>query len=106
MKNTPANDNQEKLKEALRAYHVALTLDIDAFLWIHSELERIWKALIIFVSKDPDNAYYWQMQNLLAELDFIVGESGEFASQSQNDLKEIEKEAGKDEQDTVNSGDG
>lgn len=102
MKNTPANDDLGKLKDALRAYHVALSLDIDAFLWINAELERIWKALITCA----DNPDYWKTQNVLAELYYVVSEAKEFATDTQNDMCQIEKEAREDEQDTINSGDG
>ena len=99
MNSMPDNNDLVKVKDTLKAYHVALTMDVDAFLWINAELERIWKALVI-VSNSPD---YWTFQRLLSELSNIVTESKEFASQAQNDLVQIEKEAVNNEKDPVDS---
>ena len=84
------------------SYHKILSLDVDAFLWISVELERIWETLII-AANNPD---YEAIQRIAAEMYCIVDESKQFAVQSMHDLEMLEKEAGGNEQDPINSGDG
>lgn len=83
-------------------YRSALSMDVDAFIWISTELARIWEALII-AANDPD---FEAIHRIAADMYCVVDESKEFAVQSQQDLETLEKEAGNNEQDPVNTGDG
>jgi len=89
-------------EDKMAAYHVALSMDIDAFLWITNELNRIWEALVL-CANDPE---YFKIHHIAAELSYIADESKNFAADTQNDLVEIEREAKDCEQDTLNSGNG
>lgn len=83
-------------------YRSALSMDVDAFIWISTELARIWQALII-EANDPDSE---RLQRIAADMYSVVDEAKEFVVQSQQDLETLEKEASNHEQDPINSGDG
>ena len=84
------------------SYRSALSMDVDAFIWISTELARIWQALII-EANDPDLE---RLQRIAADMYCVVDEAKEFAVQSLQDLETLEKEAGNYEQDPINAGDG
>lgn len=102
MKKTTAAAEQHLEAEDQLTYHNALRMDVDAFLWIHAELDRVCTALFVNAD-DPDPN---TIKNLAADLYCVVDESKAFADQTQEDLETLEKEAGNYEQDLINSGDG
>jgi hypothetical protein len=89
-------------EDKMAAYHVALSMDIDAFLWITNELKRIWEELVL-CANNPD---FFRIHQIAADLSYVVDESNFFATDAQNDLVEIEKEEADCEQDTFDSGNG
>ena len=95
--NKPISEQDDQI-----TFHSALSSDIDAFLWISIELERIWEELVISAN-DPDPE---SINLLAAEMYYVIEESKEFAIQCQEDLVKLEKEADSNEKDTVNTGDG
>ncbi len=78
----------------------ALSSDIDAFLWIAGELDRIWSVLIVN-QDDPSEDVLAQLAN---DVFYVADESRDFAKQCQEDIETLEKkEAGEHEQDPVNT---
>ena len=73
--------------------------DIDAFRRIAEELDRIWGQLMMCANA-PD---YATIHRIATDIYFVKNESREFAEEAQEDLETLEKEAGKDEQNTVDS---
>ena len=96
MNHLPAHDDEPL------SYHKILSLSVDAFLWISVELDRICKALFA-KSEDPDST---SINNIADELVYIVDKSKAFSTQYQDILVTLEKEAGSNEQDPINAGDG
>lgn len=105
--------DREKIKEAISqmiqddkdnlTFNKALSMDIDAFLWTARELEHIWEDLI-YCANDPK---FETVSRIAAELWDIINEVKAFAQDTQDDIKTLdEKEAGNNEQDPVNAGDG
>lgn len=80
-------------------FNRALSLDVDAFLWIAAELERIWKDLVV-CADDPN---FCAIHRIAADLFCVIDEAKAFAQDTREDLKTLEEEAVESEQNTVDS---